>query len=76
MKPTPAPPSRKTRKTRDYLKPRTIIREHAWYYVNRSGSVDLIVREPNVATIAVRLTRPQLVKMLADVAAHSAKKGK
>lgn len=46
--------------------PRNIEHGRAWYYVNRS-SVDLVTREPDVATITTRLTRRMLAKMLAEL---------
>jgi hypothetical protein len=54
---------------RDWLAPRTIIAERAWYYVNRD-SIDLIVREPNKATLGVRIKRHHLQKMLAMLKAR------
>lgn len=64
----PSRPSGRTtpRPRQSALEPRNIEHGRAWYYVNRS-SVDLVTREPDVATITTRLTRRMLVKMLAEL---------
>ena len=46
--------------------PRDIDPERAWYYVN-DGSVDLVLREPNIATITHRLKRRVLEAMLSEL---------
>ena len=46
--------------------PRDLVPFRAWYYVNRA-SIDLMTRQPNVATITTRLTRRTLKRMLDEL---------
>lgn len=58
--------SKKAKKPLPRSQPRDIEPERAWYYVN-DGSVDLVIRDPNVSTLSYRLKRKHLLAMLAEL---------
>ena len=55
--------------------PRDIEDGKAWYYVN-NGSVDLVLREPNVSTLSYRLKRRHLLSMLSELRPLKSRRGR
>ncbi len=61
-------------KKKDWKQPQWLRRGEkleVWYYVNR-GSIDLCIHRAN-ATLDARITRQQLLRIIADVGARRAK---